>query len=97
MLIRLLSGATYYGVNLFLTPPPSQLPNSLYLAYIDPPFVLFVGSLSDDRPDLFLVLAWVAPYYGNLGAWFTVFDIDPQTAQEWGRALLRWADVQPKS
>ena len=28
---------------------------------------------------------------------FTVFDIDPQTAQEWGRALLRWADDQPKS
>jgi Flp pilus assembly CpaE family ATPase len=28
---------------------------------------------------------------------FTVFDIDPQTATEWGRALLRWADAQPKS
>ena len=28
---------------------------------------------------------------------FTVFDIDPQTAQEWGQALLRWADTQPKS
>jgi hypothetical protein len=27
---------------------------------------------------------------------FTVFDIDPQTAQEWGRALLRWADTQAK-
>ena len=28
---------------------------------------------------------------------FTVFDIDPQTAHEWGQALLRWADAQPKS
>lgn len=28
---------------------------------------------------------------------FTVFDIDPQTAQEWGQALLRWADTQPKN
>lgn len=27
---------------------------------------------------------------------FTVFDIDPQTAQEWGRELLRWAETQPK-
>jgi len=27
---------------------------------------------------------------------FTVFDIDPQTAQEWGQALLRWAEAQPK-
>lgn len=23
---------------------------------------------------------------------FTVFDIDPVTAREWGEALLRWAD-----
>lgn len=28
---------------------------------------------------------------------FTVFDIDPQTAQEWGGALLRWAEAQPKT
>jgi hypothetical protein len=28
---------------------------------------------------------------------FTVFDIDPQTAQDWGRALLAWAESQPKS
>jgi hypothetical protein len=28
---------------------------------------------------------------------FTVFDIDPQTAQEWGQALLRWAEAQPRS
>jgi hypothetical protein len=28
---------------------------------------------------------------------FTVFDIDPQTAEDWGRALLRWAETQPKS
>jgi hypothetical protein len=28
---------------------------------------------------------------------FTVFDIDPLTAQAWGQALLRWADTQPKS
>jgi hypothetical protein len=27
---------------------------------------------------------------------FTVFDIDPQTAEAWGQALLRWADGQPK-
>lgn len=25
---------------------------------------------------------------------FTVFEIDPQTAEAWGRALLRWADSQ---
>lgn len=25
---------------------------------------------------------------------FTVFEIDPQTAELWGRALLRWADSQ---
>jgi hypothetical protein len=25
---------------------------------------------------------------------FTVFDIDPQTAQQWGQALLRWAQTQ---
>ncbi len=28
---------------------------------------------------------------------FTVFDIDPQTAEEWGQALVRWAAAQPKS
>lgn len=28
------------------------------------------------------------------GQRFTVFDIDPQTALEWGRALLRWAEAQ---
>jgi hypothetical protein len=28
---------------------------------------------------------------------FTVFDIDPLTAEAWGQALLRWADTQPKS
>jgi len=26
---------------------------------------------------------------------FTVFDIDPETAEYWGRALLRWAQAQP--
>ena len=31
------------------------------------------------------------------GSRFTVFDIDPQTATEWGQALLQWADGQPKS
>ena len=31
------------------------------------------------------------------GSRFTVFDIDPQTADEWGRELLRWADSQPKN
>jgi hypothetical protein len=25
---------------------------------------------------------------------FTVFEIDAQTAAEWGRALLRWAEMQ---
>ena len=25
---------------------------------------------------------------------FTVFEIDAQTAEAWGRALLRWADSQ---
>lgn len=28
---------------------------------------------------------------------FTVFDIDPQTAREWGQALVRWADDQPSA
>jgi hypothetical protein len=28
---------------------------------------------------------------------FTVFDIDPLTAEAWGQALLRWVDTQPKS
>ena len=26
---------------------------------------------------------------------FTVFDVDPQTAQAWGDALVRWAQAQP--
>lgn len=26
---------------------------------------------------------------------FTVFDIDPITAQQWGEALLQWARAQP--
>ena len=26
---------------------------------------------------------------------FTVFEVDPQTAAAWGRALLRWAESQP--
>jgi hypothetical protein len=28
---------------------------------------------------------------------FTVFDIDPQTAEAWGDALLRWAQSQSKA
>lgn len=28
---------------------------------------------------------------------FTVFDIDPQTAQAWGQALVQWAQAQPRS
>ncbi len=31
------------------------------------------------------------------GSRFTVFDVDPQTARAWGRALLQWADEQPKN
>ena len=27
---------------------------------------------------------------------FTIFDIDPDTAEAWGRALLDWADKQPR-
>jgi hypothetical protein len=27
---------------------------------------------------------------------FTVFDIDPITAEAWGRALLDWARAQPR-
>ena len=30
------------------------------------------------------------------GSRFTVFDIDPQTAEHWGEALLRWAQAQPR-
>jgi len=29
------------------------------------------------------------------GSRFTVFDIDPQTAQAWGEALLAWSSRQP--
>lgn len=28
---------------------------------------------------------------------FTVFEIDPGTAQAWGQALLRWAATQPQA
>lgn len=28
------------------------------------------------------------------GSRFTIFDIDPQTAEHWGQALLRWAQEQ---
>ena len=27
---------------------------------------------------------------------FTIFDIDPQTAEQWGEALLQWAHAQPR-
>lgn len=27
---------------------------------------------------------------------FTVFDIDPLTAEQWGQALLDWARAQPR-
>ena len=27
---------------------------------------------------------------------FTVFDIDPITAEQWGQALLDWARLQPR-
>lgn len=27
---------------------------------------------------------------------FTVFDIDPLTAEQWGQALLAWARAQPR-
>jgi hypothetical protein len=26
---------------------------------------------------------------------FTIFDIDPATAREWGAAMQQWADAQP--
>ena len=26
---------------------------------------------------------------------FTIFDIDPATARQWGAAMQRWADEQP--
>jgi hypothetical protein len=25
---------------------------------------------------------------------FTIFDVDPATARQWGAAMLRWADAQ---
>jgi hypothetical protein len=28
---------------------------------------------------------------------FTVFDVDPLTAEQWGEALLAWARVQPRA
>ena len=30
------------------------------------------------------------------GSRFTIFDIDPITAEAWGRALLDWAQAQPR-
>ena len=30
------------------------------------------------------------------GSRFTVFEIDPQTAEQWGEALLHWARQQPR-
>lgn len=30
------------------------------------------------------------------GSRFTIFDIDPVTAEQWGRVLLDWAQAQPK-
>lgn len=27
---------------------------------------------------------------------FTVFDIDPVTARQWGEALLQWSNLQPQ-
>ena len=30
------------------------------------------------------------------GSRFTVFDVDPVTAQQWGEALLAWARSQPR-
>ena len=26
---------------------------------------------------------------------FTIFDVDPATARQWGEALLRWSQAQP--
>ena len=31
------------------------------------------------------------------GSRFTVFDIDPVTAEQWARAMLDWALLQPRS
>jgi hypothetical protein len=28
---------------------------------------------------------------------FTIFDIDPATARQWGAAMQRWADEQPRA
>jgi hypothetical protein len=30
------------------------------------------------------------------GRRFTIFDVDPDTAQHWGEALVRWARAQPR-
>ena len=31
----------------------------------------------------------------SMSGFFTIFDVDPQTAQAWGQALIDWARVQP--
>lgn len=31
------------------------------------------------------------------GARFTIFEIDAATAERWGRAMIEWADAQPKA
>ena len=31
------------------------------------------------------------------GSRFTIFDIDPLTAEQWGQALLDWARLQPRA
>ena len=30
------------------------------------------------------------------GSRFTIFDIDPATALQWGQALVHWAQAQPR-
>jgi len=30
------------------------------------------------------------------GSRFTIFDIDPVTARQWGEALLQWSQAQPQ-
>jgi len=31
------------------------------------------------------------------GSRFTIFDIDPATARQWGAAMQRWADAQARA
>ena len=58
--------------------------------------------LSRDGAEEFLdayahMIDLAADGYLREGKRFTIFDIDPATAEAWGQALLDWARTQPRA